>query len=220
MTRAITVGTIALIALNGIATLHAGVPRLRSSDLNIAKGDTIIIDGKTVGGAPYEFTLKTSIRHKIEIKSRTGNVQTFFVTTIKLTKSELVKSIPVWFFNPTSLQSNFPGYRKFTQATANAATLSYAIEKAKTEIRTRLKGNTVDRYFAVRRSDAIGMLDSSKSMYHPNFTRGQMDSLNEVNGGKMVMQSLAENARIEFLEFEIQKVDAKYQVYILGGFKQ
>lgn len=218
--RRIATALIVLIALNGIATLHAGELRLQSSDLSIAKGDTISIDGKTVGGAPYEFTLKTNIRYKIEAKSRTGNVQTFFVTTKELTRSELVKSIPAWFFNPTILQSEFPGYGRFTQTTANAATLSDAMEMAKTEVRTKLKGNTVDRYFTVRPWEANGKLDSSKSKYYPNLTRGQMDSLNDVNGGKMVTQSLVENARIEFLEFEIQEVDNKYQVYVLAGSKE
>lgn len=203
----------------GIATLHAGELRLRLSDFNITKGDTVIIDGKTVGAAPNEFTLKTNIRHKIEVKSHSGNVQTFFVTTKELTKSELVNNIPAWFFNPRLLQKDFPGYNALTPATANAAMLSDAVNKAEQEARSKLTHSNVDRYITVREPTGNGRLDSSNSNYYPRLTRGQMDSLNDVNGGKMVARSLAETSKVAFLEYEIQKVDNKYQVYVLAGEK-
>ena len=64
------------------------------------------------------------------------------------------------------------------------------------------------------------MLDSSKSRYYPKLTRGQMDSLNDVNGGTMVVSSFVSTNEVTFLEYEIQKIGDQFLVYVMEGIKR
>jgi hypothetical protein len=208
-----------LMVISTSCKLQSGQMHVRSTDLNIASGREIRIDGKAIGTAPCEFTLKTSTRHKLELKAQNVAAKTYFLTVKMLKKSELVDNIPTWFLNPATLQPKFPDYESLTPATATAATIADAVVKAQSEVGRKLT-STVDRYFTVREQDDRGKLDSSKSKYYPKLTRGQMDSLSDVNGGKIVARSLAENAEAVFLEFEIQKVGNEYRVYVLASDKK
>jgi hypothetical protein len=211
-------GIFALIIAAVCATpLHADELRFSSADLRIASGSTIIIDGKTIGIAPRHIALTTNFRHKIEIKPHNGYAQMYYITAKALSKSALVDNVPAWFFNPPSLQSEFPGYLRFTPTTASSESLADAIGKAEGEAKKKLTTIAVNQYNTVRESDNGNRLDSSKSKYYPRLTRGQMDSVNDVNGGIMVKQSFGVIDRVQYLEYEIQRVDGKYQVYVLAG---
>lgn len=209
-----------LLTFTVIGLLHAGNLPVHSSELKIPKGSVISVDGKLVGTAPCNILLTTDVRHKIEIKSRDGNTRNCYFTVKSLKESELVNSIPAWFFNPTMMQSDFRGYERLTPATASSAILPEAVSKAEADVRRKLKTVVVNQYNTIREPGNRTKLDSSESKYYPKLTRGQMDSLNDVNGGIMVAQSFGESKRVELLEYEIQKVDGKYQVYLLAGEKQ
>jgi hypothetical protein len=199
------------------ATVPGGEMHLRSDDLKIEHGTKIEIDGTFVGIAPCEISLETKIRHKFELKSPVGNLRSYFVTVRGLKKSDEVNNIPAWFLDPTSLKSDFKEYGNLTPTTAASATIADAVNQAEAKIRRRVTGVSINRYNTVMEPSGKRMLDSSKSNYYPKLTRGQMDSLNDVNGGIMVKQSLGTSDRIEFLEYELQKVGDKYQVYVLAG---
>ena len=194
--------------------LQSGQLHVRSTDFNIASGREIRIDGKAIGIAPCEFTLKTNKRHKLELKAQNMVVETYYLNVKMLKNSELVDNIPAWFLNPAALQTNFPDYESLTPSTAASATIADAVVKAQSTVRRKLT-STVNRYFTVKEQDS--KLDSSKSKYYPKLTRGQMDSLSDVNGGKIVAQSLADNGGLVFLEYEIQKIDNEFRVYVLAA---
>jgi hypothetical protein len=201
------------------ATIPRGEMLLRSADLGIEHGTRIEIDGKLVGIAPCAISLKTNIRHKFELKSSEGKVRTYFLTVRNLIKSDEFNNVPGWFIDPASLRSDFKEYGNLTPTTAASATIADAVSQAEAKIKARVTGMSVNRYNTVMEPAGKRMLDSSKSKYYPKLTRGQMDSLNDVNGGIMVTQSLGTSDRIEFLEYEIQRVGDKYQAYVLAGFK-
>jgi hypothetical protein len=217
--RNLFIALLIVVTTVSFAALPNGTLRLQSRDLGISNGSEIRIDGKVIGTAPCEFTLRTSARHKLELKAQNMAVETCFLTVKVLKKSELVDNIPAWFLNPTTLQPKFLHYESLTPATATSATISDAVVKAQSEVRRKLT-STIDRYFTVREQDGKSKLDSSKSKYYPKLTRGQMDSLSDVNGGKIVAQSLANNGEPVFLEYEIQKVGNEYRVYVLAGEKR
>lgn len=206
-----------LLTFTLISLLHAGNLRIHSSELNIPNSTVISVDGKVVGTAPCDILFTTDVRHKIEVKSRDGNIRICYFTTKSLKESELVNNVPVWFFNPTMMKSDFTDCERLTPATASSAILAEAVSKAEADARRKLKTIEVNRYNTIRESNNRSRLDSSTSQYYPKLTRGQMDSLNDVNGGIMVKQSFGVTDKIEFLEYEIQKVDDKYQVYVLAG---
>ena len=180
----------------------------------------ITIDGKAVGIVPCEMKLKTKIHHKFELKSPDGTVKRYFLTARNLKTSEVVDNIPAWFLNPASRQSEFKDYETFTPATATAGTISDALSKAEADGRTKLTMGGIDHYSTFKQSDGKGKLDSSKSKYYPKLTRGQMDSLAAVNGGKIVTGSFSEADEAIFLEYEIQKIGDQYRVYVLAGQKK
>jgi hypothetical protein len=202
------------------AILPAGEFLIRSTDLRIKPGTGITIDGKFVGIAPCEMRLKTKIRHKFELKSPDRTVKIYFLTVRNLKTSEVVDNIPAWFLNPTSRQSEFKDYETFTPATAIAGSISDALSKAEADGRSKLAKGGVNHYFTVKESDGKGKLDSSKSKYYPRLTRGQMDSLAAVNGGKIVAGSFSEADEAIFLEYEIQRIGDQYRVYVLAGEKR
>jgi hypothetical protein len=211
----------AILFLFVFTSLGATAPQdemlMRSTDLGIEHGTTIEIDGKLVGTAPCAIALKTNIRHKFELKSPVGYLRSYFVTVRSLKKSGELNNIPAWFLDPTSLRSEFKGYANLTPTTAASATIADALSQAEAKIRRGVTGVSINRYNTVMAPAGKRMLDSSKSKYYPKLTRGQMDSLNDVNGGIMVKQSLGTSDRIEFLEYELQKVGDRYQVYVLAG---
>ena len=199
------------------AVVPKGTLRIQSSNLGIGGGNEIRIDGKTIGIATCEIALRTNARHKVELKAQNGAVQTYFLTVKTLKKSELVDNIPPWFLNPTLLQPDFPNYEGLTSITAISESIPVAINKAEAEGKAKLAKSVMNRSSALKEVDGKGKLGSSKSRYYPKLTRGKMDSLNDVNGGKMVAQSLSEASEVMLLEFEIQKIGNEYRVYVLAG---
>jgi hypothetical protein len=203
-----------LVVLN---VSQAGQFRLSSADLKITGGSQIVVDGKSVGTAPCQITLRTNARHKLEIKDEGGNTRTFFVIEKEVKKSDVVNSIPAWFFNPTLLQPDFRDYEALSPGTASSTSLAESVSKAELDAKTKSTGGSVNRYLTIRESDRRGRLDSSSASSYPKLTRGQMDSLADVNGGRIVARSLSETINPDFLEIEIQKVGREYRVYLLAG---
>lgn len=199
------------------AGMRAGELRLSSNDLNIPKGSTIIVDHKKVGTAPCGITLTENIRHVIETRGMDGNTRTYNLTAKTVAKTDLINNVPMWFFTPSELQPDFPGYSKFVTGLALSESVSDAIGKAQAQAKKKSTTIGMNRYNVIRESDSRNMLDSSKSRNYPRLTRGQMDSLNDVNGGIMVTQSFGVADKVQFLEYEIQKVEDNYQVYVLAG---
>jgi len=220
MIRIRTILFFVLIGILSLAAIDSGELQFQSSDLHISKRAVIAVDGKRVGTAPCRLTLQENVRHKFVIWNLNGTVHTFYLTAKTITKSGLLDSIPAWFLDPTLLKKDFPNYDALIPATSSSETLDEAVNKAEMEATRKSKTLSVDRYNTIRESPPrSNMLDSSKSSYYPKLTRGQMDSLNDVNGGKMVLQSFHEESEPVFLEYEIQRVDNTYQVYILAGKK-
>jgi hypothetical protein len=141
----------------------------------------------------------------------------FFVTEREVKKSDVVNNIPAWFFDPTSIQPDFRDYETLTPATASSTSLAESIDKAKKNAAAKFKSGRVDRYYTIRGSDRKEKLDSSSSRYYPKLTRGQMDSLADVNGGKIVARSLSLPTDSVFLEIEIQSIGPEFRVYVLFG---
>jgi hypothetical protein len=214
MTLAKRLYVLALLALN---ISQAWQFRVLSTDFKIAAGSQIVVDGKPVGTAPCQITLKTNIRHKLKVENEGGNDRTFCVTWKEVKKSAVVNNIPSWFLNPALLQSDFRDYEALTPGTASSTNLAESIRKAELDVEAKLAGGGVDRYFTIRQSDSKGRLDSGSSSYYPKLTRGQMDSIANVNGGKIVARSLSETNKPDFLELEIQKTGSEYRVYVLAG---
>ena len=209
--------TFLLIVLLSGAIVPGGSIVIKSSDLNIEPGAEVRVDGILAGIAPCKIDFKTGTRHKCLTKSSDGTVIVFFLTSRELEKSQEADHFPAWFLDPPSLQSDFTDYVHLTPATAASATLSDAIGQAEARIRKRTMGVGINRYNTIKESAGNQMLDSSKSKYYPKLTRGQMDSLNDVNGGAMVASSLSRASDVTFLEYEIQKIGEGYRVYVLGG---
>jgi hypothetical protein len=194
--------------------------RIQSKDLKIDPGTGISVDGKVIGVAPCEFKLRTKIRHKVELKSRDGNVRTYFLTFRELKNSEKVGNIPAWFLDPASLKNDFKDYENLASSTVSAATIAEALSAAEAKLTSRASGIRENRYNTMVEPAGNRKLDSSKSKYYPKLTRGQMDSLNDVNGGTMVASSFASINDVTFLEFEIQKIGDQFLVYVLAGIKR
>lgn len=214
--RILTVTAIMSILIVG--AIQARQVRIQSDDLRIPSGDKIVIDNRLIGTAPCAISLKTSVRHKCEIKTRDGNVRTVFLTTKELKKSQEVENIPAWFVNPTMLQTDFPAFTQFTTATAVATSLRGAVDRAGVEARRKIPKGMINRYTTIR--EGQGRLDSTNSRTYPQLTRGQMDSLADVNGGLIVANSLSSNTEPTYLEYEIQKLEKDYRVYLLAGNKK
>lgn len=215
-TRGSLLFSVAVILAVGI-TLRGGTLRISSSDFHIPKGSVVTVDGKPMGTAPCSLELQTGVRHMMRIKSSRGEEFVFHVTTRTLKEGQLIDNVPSWFFNPAAKQSDFRTFAGFTTSTASSASLADAILKAESGARRKMTSVEVNQYNSVQESDSHSRLDSGTSKFYPNLTRGQMDSLNDVNGGMMVMQSFGTSERLEFLEYEIQKIGDKYQVYVLAG---
>ena len=198
-------------------SLGAGQFRLRSTDLDVPMGSKILVDGKDVGTAPCAIELTTDYRHRIEIKAQDGTTRLCFLTVREVKKSEEVADIPAWFLNPTLLQSDFPDYETLTPATGFSRTISDAIGKAESQRKSESANIRVDHYNTIREPGDKSKLDSTKSKYYPKLTRGQMDSLADVNGGMMVASSYSGSSEATVLEYEIQKSGDGYRAYILTG---
>jgi hypothetical protein len=215
--RHFTVRLISVAAIFGIAFLHAQGISVSSSDLEIPAGYKIVVDGTIKGNAPITLTVKPQLRHKILTESGDVKAAEFYLTVRVVQKTKEIENIPSWFVNPTLHQSDFPGHTTLTPATAVASTLQSALREARSAARSKMMRGMVNRYNTVRESQ--GKMDSSSSNYYPRLTRGQMDSLNDVNGGKMVLQSSPASSTVGFLEYDIQKIGEAYRVYVLAGRK-
>jgi hypothetical protein len=201
----------------GLGVLHAQELRVSSSDFDIQPGYKVIVNGKVTGTAPLFIALKLNARHKIATEVSDVRVREFFLTVRDVDKSKEVESIPAWFVNPTLHQSDFSGYTSLTPATSIAASIEAGVKEAQDVVRSKMSRGKVNRYWTIREDQV--KLDSSSSNYYVNLTRGQMDSLNDVNGGKMVLQSSPALSTVTFLEYEIQKIGEEYRVYVLAGRK-
>ncbi len=203
-----------LVLAAGLVTLHAQQFTVSSSDLDIPPGSKVIVDGTVRGTAPLSIAVKFNTRHKITTEVSGMKIRELYVTAKEVEKSKEVDRIPAWFVNPSLHQSDFSGYTSLIPATVFSSTIHLAVKGAEDAARSKMPGGMLNRYNTVRASQ--GRLDSSSSSYYPNLTRGQMDSLNDVNGGRMVLESFPASA-VEFLEYEIQKMGEGYRVYVLAG---
>ena len=173
--------------------------QIQSRDLRIDPGTEISVDGKIIGMAPCEFKLRTTIRHKVELKSRDAKIMAFFLTFRELKTSEKVGNIPNWFLDPTSMKDDFKEYGNLTSSTASAATIAEALSTVEAKVTSKSTGIRENRYNTMVEPAERRNLDSSKSKYFPKLTRGQMDSLNDDNGGTMVVSSFVSTNEVTFL---------------------
>ena len=188
---------------------------LSSADLKVEDGARVYVDSKFLGTSPCKVLLSPDIRHIIEARSKGRPDHTFFVTWKSLKKSELFDNIPTWFLG--ARQSDYPQYRDLAVGTAQGLNLAQTIDQAATNANGKVSSVRTDRYNTVRGSGQRSRLDSISSRSYPQLTRGQMDSVSDVSGGKIVVRSFPEPGLRGLLEIEIQKVGDEYRVYVLSG---
>ncbi len=208
---------LAVLAIVGRGTLYAQEIHLSSSDIGISSGSRVVVDGTIKGTAPMTLAFRFDVRHKIVTETGGVRAKEFYLTMRVLQKSKEIENIPAWFVTPTLHQSDFSGYASLTPATAITSSIESAMMEVENAVRSKMSRRMMNRYNTVQAGQ--GKLDSSSSSYYPNLTRGQMDSLADVNGGSMVVKSFPPVPTIEFLEYEIQKIGERYRVYVLAGSK-
>ncbi len=194
--------------------------RIRTGDLKATVGSVVSVDGKVVGTAPCEFSLKTNVRHTIEVKQKDGETRTFSFIARDVPKSKVVEDIPDWFLNPDLLRSRYPEYATLAGGTAVSSTIEIAMSKAELDATTRLLQGKTSLFSGGKRSGEKEKLDSSSSQYYPKLTRGQMDSLAIATGGRTIVTTSAGTINRTTLQCEIQKVGTMFRVYILVGRKE
>ncbi len=190
---------------------------ISSVDLKIADGEKISVDARPAGTSPCTIVLSANVRHPVEVKSEGQTDRMFVVSWKNLKRSQLYINIPAWFLNTKPGESGSQGYADLTTGTAEGKDLGATIDKAFTNAKGRPSGTAIDRYNTIRESDARHGLDSAASSTYPRLTRGQMDSLSNVNGGKIVVSALPASVPRTIVEIEIQKIGVVFRVYVLTG---